>query len=202
MIQANPQLAKTEPAEVLPSLLSESSDRPDLKRTTSDSPTHSRRPTEVVDQLHISNGKRRTSVGDEAEEFYQRQSYTFIPEEPRAYYKRLIELALKAQRRDLPEEEGHDGSLFFGRIRKLLSECAFRWRVHSSSRLSLLVDVVKQMYDDEELDIDDIREAIAMADGWNYSSWPVVDVCLSLSKLISEIPPRSKSGGIARNPTS
>jgi hypothetical protein len=180
MIQANPQLAKTEPAEILPSLLSDS-DRPDLKRTTSDSPTHSRRTTEV-DQLHVANGKRRTSAGDEAEEFYQRQSYTFIPEDPRAYYKKLIEVTLKAQRKELPEEEGDDDSLLLGRTRKLLSECAFRWRVHSASRLSLLVDVVKQMYDDEQLGIDDVREAIAMADGWNYATWPVADVYPALTK--------------------
>ena len=177
MIQANPQLATFQPLEKVSSLLSDPNERPDLKRVVSDNPSIIGRRSSDVEQLTIVNGKRRTSQGEEPDDFVQKQSYTFIPEDPRAYYKRLVELVLKAQRNELPEEEGDDDSLFLERSRKLLGECAFRWRVHSASRLSLLLDVVKQLYDDEILDINDVREAVAMADsGWPYSSWPVADV--------------------------
>ena len=39
MIESNPLLAKSEPTEVLPSLLSDSGEKPELRRTISDSPS-------------------------------------------------------------------------------------------------------------------------------------------------------------------
>ena len=44
------------------------------------------------------DGRRRTSLHEEQDEFVTKTTYTFIPEEPRAYYRRLMELCLKAQR--------------------------------------------------------------------------------------------------------
>ena len=107
----------------------------------------------------------------------QRTTYTFIPEDPRAYYKRLVEIILKFQRRGENDSE----ELFPEDVREVLEECAFRWRVHPASRISLLLDVVKTMYEEEELDIDDIHQSFSMADSWDYASWPVADV---LSQIV------------------
>jgi hypothetical protein len=53
-----------------------------------------------------------------------------------------------------------------------------RWRVHPASRVSLLLEVVRQLYDHEELGIEDINEAFSTADNFDYSSWPTADVSL------------------------
>jgi hypothetical protein len=189
MIQANPQLAKYQSNEVLPSLLSDgekSTEKPEIWRTTSDSSTTQRRSTDI-EQLNIVSNRtsrpdisRRVSLNDEeTDNFIVKSSYTFIPDDSRAYYKRLIEACLKAQKTEpMTEGEYDEGSLLSKSTRTLLNECAVRWRVHPAARISLLLDVVRQMYDHEELDIQDINEAFTIADNWNYSSWPNADVSL------------------------
>lgn len=186
MIELNPKLAKSEPTEVLSSLLSDSGDKPDLRRTISDNPN---RYSVDVEQLNIAtNGRsnrpemsRRVSLNDEHEEFVK-NPYTFIPEDPRAYYRRLLELCLKAQRHEQVRQDDEE-SLLSNATLQLLNECAVRWRVHPAARIALLLDVVRQLYGNEELGIGDIHEAFAMADNWNYSSWPNADVVSLLSKL-------------------
>lgn len=180
MIQANPQLAKSEPTAVLPSLLSEFEDKNDLRRTTSaDSAPNIRQSMYGVEDLNIaSNGRRpegfRRVSQEDVDEFVMRSSYTFIPEDPRAYYKRLVEMCVRAQKST--SEDGVEDSLLSPSALALLNECAVRWRVHPASRISLLLDVVRQMYDHQELGIQDINEAFALGDNWDYSSWPVADV--------------------------
>ena len=185
MIEANPKLAKSEPTEVLSSLLSDSGDRPDLRRTVSDYPNRS--PIDA-EQPYVINGRhtrpdmpRRTSLNDENEE-YVRNQYTFIPDDPRAYYRRLLELCLKAQTHEQVRQNDED-TLLSSATLQLLNECAVRWRVHPAARIALLLDVVRQLYGNEELSIGDIHEAFAMADNWNYSSWPNADVASPISKL-------------------
>lgn len=181
MIQANPQLAKSEPTAVLPSLLSDSEDKNDLRRTTSADLIPSLRQSMYVEDLNIaSNGRRPEGVRrvsqDEIDEFVSRSSYTFIPEDPRAYYKRLVEMCVKAQK--TAAADGEEDSLLSSSSLALLNECAVRWRVHPASRISVLLDVVRQMYDHQELGIQDINEAFSFGDNWDYSSWPIADVSL------------------------
>src|SRR5579859_2620731 len=136
MIQANPQLAKSEPISVLPSLLSESEDKNDLRRTTSaDSTPNVRQSMYGVEDLNIaSNGRRpeafRRVSQEDVDEFVTRSSYTFIPEDPRAYYKRLLEISVKAQKS--AATDGED-TLLSPTSLALLTECAVRWRVHPAS---------------------------------------------------------------------
>lgn len=185
MIQANPQLAKSEPTAVLPSLLSESEDKNDLRRTTSADSTQILRQSMYVEDLNIaSNGRRPEGIRrvsqDEIDEFVTRNSYTFIPEDPRAYYKRLVEMCVKAQK--TTSAGGEEESLLSPSCLALLNECAVRWRVHPASRISLLLDVVRQMYDHQDLGIEGIHEAFSFGDNWDYSSWPIADVSSPLIK--------------------
>jgi len=184
MIESNPLLAKSEPTEVLSSLLSDSGEKPELRRTISDtsSITGPRHSTDI-EQLgittngkpHRPDGRRRTSLHEEQDEFVTKTTFTFIPEEPRAYYRRLIELCLKAPKNEEDGDEAEE-SLLSNATMALLNECAVRWRVHPAARVSLLLDVVRQLYDSEELGIQDINEAFSIADYWNYQAWPNADV--------------------------
>lgn len=182
MIQANPQLAKFQSNEILPSLLSDVAEKPEIRRTVSGDPAPLRRSSDV-EQLNIIGNRlsrpimnRRVSLEDEDDDFVQRSTYTFIPDDPRAYYKRFIEVCLKTQKANPTDEDDEDGSLLSISTRLLLNECAVRWRVHPAARISLLLDVVRGLYVDEELGIEDINEAFTIADNWDYSSWPNTDV--------------------------
>src|SRR5436190_8721571 len=77
MIQSNPELAKSEPTEVRPSLLSDG-DRPELRRSTSDTASiiGSRYSTDIEQLNTSSNGKynrqdrpRMSSMTDDYDEF-------------------------------------------------------------------------------------------------------------------------------------
>lgn len=184
MLESNPLLAQSEPVEVLPSLLSDptSPDKLDLRGVVSENSSSAGMKGMEVEQLTIAtNGKngrpeikRQVSTGEEGE-VVGRHNYTFIPDDPRAYFRKLIELCLKA-RRNMEQEEQQDGSLVSPITRLLLNECAVRWRVHPATRIALMLDVVRELYDNQELDIQDINEGFTMADNWNYSSWPTTDV--------------------------
>ena len=116
-------------------------------------------------------------MNEDYDDFIQKTNYTFIPEDPRAYYRRLIESCLKAPNNDVEEEEAGESLLSNSKM-ALLTECAMRWRVHPGARVALLLDVVRQLYDSEELSIHDLSEAFSIADFWNYPSWPIADVTL------------------------
>jgi hypothetical protein len=184
MIESNPLLAKSEPTEVLSSLLSDPVEKPELRRTISDTPfiMGSKHATDV-EQLSVAmNGKpyrpdglRRMSLHEEQDEFVPKTTYTFIPEEPRAYCRRLIELCLKTPKNEEHGDEAEE-SLLSNATMALLNECAVRWRVHPAARVSLLLDVVRQLYDNEELGIRDLNDAFSIADYWNYQAWPNTDV--------------------------
>jgi hypothetical protein len=185
MIQSNPELAKSEPTEVRSSLLSDG-DRPELRRSTSDttSTIGLRYPTDIEQLNTSSNGKhnrperpRMSSLTEDYDEFASKTIYTFIPEDPRAYYRRVVELCLQAQKVDGAGDEEEE-SLLSNAAQELLNECALRWRVHPAAQISLLLDVVRQLYDSDELGIQDIDEAFAVADYWNYPSWPNADVSI------------------------
>jgi hypothetical protein len=197
MIQLNPQLAKFEPMEVLPSLLSDSADKPELRRTVSD---QQQRRSSDVEQLNLArlsrqDGSRWGSALEDADDFVQRSTYTFVPEDPRAYYRRLVEIVLKAQRRD------DFLGLMSDDAREVLNECAFRWRVHPASRSALLLDVVKTMYDDEELEVEEIRQAFQIASDVDHYTFPAADVYSLVASLMTERATQLRLGGYQQNLT-
>jgi hypothetical protein len=178
MVTSNPLLAISEPTEVRSSLLSDSADK-ELRRTISDTPG---RYSVDVEQLNIANGRRpdfhRGISVDEVDEHIAKSSYTFVPDDPRAYYRKLLDITLRAGKAGLGGEE-EEPSLFPPAARGLLNECASRWRVHSAAQSALLLDIVREQYDAGDLDIGDVNEAFSLADDWDYSSWPIADVSVS-----------------------
>jgi hypothetical protein len=178
MVDSNPLLAKSDPTEVRSSLLSEPADRPDLRRTISDTTA---RYTADVEQLNIANGRllrpdwQRGSSVEDIDEHSAKSAYTFIPEDPRAYYRKVLDLFLRARKAGLSDEE-EESLLFSSASIALLTECANRWRIHPAARIALLLDVVREQYDAGDIDIGDINEAFSLADNWDYSSWPTADV--------------------------
>jgi len=178
MVESNPLLAKSEPTEVRSSLLSDTADKNDLRRTISET---TGRYSADSEQFNIANGRQsrpewyRGASAEEMDDYTAKSTYTFIPEDPRAYYRKLLDLTLRAGKSGLEGEE-EDPGLISSASRALLSECATRWRVHPAARISLLLDVVREQYDAGDLDIGDVNEAFSLAENFDYSSWPNADV--------------------------
>lgn len=89
------------------------------------------------------------------------ESYTFIPSDPRSYYRAIIKEALTY---DIADAQQNDGSTeYTGLLSKqshdLLSEIALRWRLPLPSRFMLYLDVIREKYLDQELDLDTLDAA-------------------------------------------
>ena len=178
MVESNPLLATSEPTEVRSSLLSDTAEKNDLRKTTSE--TTGRYSTDV-EQLNIANGRQsrpewhRGASSEEIDDHMAKSTYTFVPEDPRAYYRKLLDLSLRARKAGLGGDD-EDSGLFSPALSALLNECATRWRVHPAARIALLLDIVREQYDAGDLDIGDVNEAFLLADNFDYSSWPTADV--------------------------
>ena len=82
----------------------------------------------------------------------------------------------------------------------LLNECAVRWRVHPGARVLSFSMLSDSCMKTDELGIQDLNEAFAVADYWNYPSWPNADVTIpAFHADMVEILVRPSAGFNARN---
>jgi hypothetical protein len=176
MVQLNPELAKSTPTDLLPSV--GSSVRPTSSRHGSVSSRLS-----LVDYVDV------TAPEDGEEDDIQvGHHFTFIPPNPRRFYKRLLELCLIADLELMlsPEVDDNDevslGILSSAHV-DLLNECAMRWRIGHPYRASCFLDLVKQFYERNDVPLECIPEALqnvvrAMHD-IELDKWTAQDVRVS-----------------------
>ncbi|KAK8187200.1 uncharacterized protein BKA78DRAFT_185659 [Phyllosticta capitalensis] len=166
IIQSNPELAKSTSGAGLPQFKSE-------RGTSSDSGYSeiSRKMSEasdgsyVIDQpvdlsaLNLNDGPEPNEDGI--------TPYTYIPPEPRSYYRAIVKQALTYDLQDGDLEPSTPGSevqsikLLSKESTDLLSEIGLRWRVPQFSRLVLFLDVIKEKYHQQEISLDTLDEAFA-----------------------------------------
>ncbi|MCO5558041.1 hypothetical protein L7F22_011616 [Adiantum nelumboides] len=92
--------------------------------------------------------------------------FTFIPPDPRAYYRRALELCIDydlEQIRYQPEDEEVSLSILSRSHVELMAECALRWRIMGPYRAMANLDVIKYKYDRGEVPLDCISEALSSA---------------------------------------
>lgn len=90
--------------------------------------------------------------------------FKFIPPDPKAYYRRALELCIDQdleQIRYQPEEEEVSLSILSKTHVDLLGECMLRWRIMSTYRIVSNLDVIKYKYDRGEVPLDCVTEALA-----------------------------------------
>ena len=189
MVQFNPELAKSAPSEVLPhmsprpgSVYSVSSGVPQRpsSRATSIS---SRRSVALVGSYAEPNLElvaEQVEVDDEVE---VGQNFTFIPPNPRRFYKRLLEICIQADLEamaSLPEEQEVSLGILSQKHIELINECALRWRIGQSYRVACFMDVIKYKYEREEVPLECIPEGLQMIakamHDMDVSRWPKQDV--------------------------
>ncbi|KAG2005892.1 hypothetical protein CC2G_002258 [Coprinopsis cinerea AmutBmut pab1-1] len=161
MIKMNPSLAKSDRT----SQLQRSSSN--YSNYSASSPTFTGR--------HPSIGSRRSlfDVNDEINPLEDGQDddipvghhFTFIPPNPRKFYKRLVEYCLVADLEVMlsPEVDDND-EVSLGILSPphldLISECALRWRIGHPFRAVCFLDLVRQFYERNDVPMECIPEAL------------------------------------------
>lgn len=142
IMQSNPDLAKSTPGSL-----------PQFQ-----DPTRSHRasymPDTPVDISSLSLGEG----GDPGENIY-----TFIPPDPRSYYRAVLARALTY---DLQDQNTGDTTpealstmLLSKQSTELLNELCQRWRIPASSRVVLFLDVVREKFMDQEINVNTVDSA-------------------------------------------
>ena len=188
MAQLNPELAKSTPAD---SLLggSGSLGRPGSLyspsgRNASISSRHSLYGNPNADLAADEvNDDDEVPVGD---------NFTYIPPNPKKYFKRLLEFCLLADLEVMlsPETEETDevslGILSVPHL-ELLNECAIRWRIGHPYRATCFLDLVRQFYERGDIPMECIPEALhgveRVLDENDLGKWTVQDVRTTSSTL-------------------
>ncbi len=203
MVQYKPELAKSTPADVSPSLRTSShvTTRPGSLYSSFDAaPSASRNPSvssrrsfygigNGIGSGDYSNGSADNDA-DEDDDIQVGHHFTYIPPNPKRFYKRLLEICLLADLEVMlsPEVDDNDevslGILSAPHI-DLLNECAMRWRISHSYRVTCFMDIVRQFYERGDVPLECIPEGLsniqkAMTD-MELENWPTQDVSCSFS---------------------
>jgi hypothetical protein len=183
MVKFKPDLAKSTPSDSYPT--SQNSGVRPVSAYTSTSPNR-----------HSSVSSRRSMYGpsgaspldhyvDEDDEVESGENFTYIPPNPKRFYKRLLECCLIAdlERMLSPEVNDNDevplGILSHAHI-ELINECALRWRIGQPYRSTCFLDLVRSFYERNDVPVECIPEALqAVAKtrhDFDISKWTVADV--------------------------
>lgn len=128
---------------------------PNLAKSTSTGPASQYRSNASVD-LGTDNGQPvdLSGLNINADTADDQASYVFIPPDPRMYYRAILKEALTYDLAD-PEFVPSDGNrLSSKQSAELLAEIGHRWRVPQSSRHVLFLDVIRDAYIDQSVDLD------------------------------------------------
>lgn len=162
IVQSNPELAKSTPGS-LPQFNSNSPDPPvdaELSRTSSGRTDGT---SYVIDQpmdlSTLSLSDENMANADESD------IYTFIPPDPRQFYRFVLEQTLTHDLKDREIEatqatsEGPSMKLLSKQSTELLNEICLRWRIPNFSRLVLFLDVIRSKFVDNEIDLSTVDSA-------------------------------------------
>lgn len=176
IVQFNPELAKSTPNDVLPK---RSSVRPLAGRSASVS---SRKSVVALSQ-NLTDADMEPEEDDD--EVKVGHNFTYIPPNPKKYYKRLLELCLEADLAAMHDPNVNDddqvslGILSPPRI-ELINECALRWRISQPYRAACFLDLIKQLYERTEVPLDCVPEALGgiakVMNEITFEKWPIADV--------------------------
>ncbi|KAG8934303.1 hypothetical protein FRC01_003816 [Tulasnella sp. 417] len=156
MIRLKPDLAKTMPSESATRY-----PQPQRPLSVSLMPAGSE-PSPNIGSI-ISDGDGITS-DDEIE---VGQKFTYIPPNPKKAYKRLVELCLERDLEamvHLPEDQEVSLTILSHQHLDLLNECALRWRISHSYRVTCFLDVIRYKYERDEVPIECIPEGLQMVE--------------------------------------
>lgn len=172
LVQSDPSLAKSNPNSTLPSYKG-AANPPDSgysaisKSLSSQSSGHDSGYLfdQPVDMSSLSLGDD-SPRGSQSGSFDADSSFTFIPPDPRIYYRYVLKEALTHDAEDEElqnSEESATGKLLSKQTSELLNEIATRWRIPHFSRLVLLLDIVRERFQYQQISLDTVDAAFMHA---------------------------------------
>lgn len=112
-------------------------------------------------------------------------NFTYIPPDPKAYYRRTLELCIDFDLEKIkqqPEEEEVSLSILSRQHVELLNQCAQRWRLTSQYRTISTLSTMANRYDRGEVPLDCVSEALTTVQGTlselDAEKWAVSDHAL------------------------
>ncbi len=129
--------------------------------------------------------------------------FVFVPPDPKAYFKRLFEIALEHdydRMRDLPPDEDVSLTILSEVNEELLRDCEVRWRVMPTLKPATFLSLIAHHYHHQGVPEACVAEALAGVDrlaesGFEYDRWPWADVsgarCVPLPSPLALADPRS-----------
>ncbi|KAK1226000.1 hypothetical protein PQX77_000667 [Marasmius sp. AFHP31] len=180
MVQFNPELAKSAPTDALPSPYT-AGVRPG-SMYAHDNP--SRNNSSIGSRRSLYANDYDDTLGGEDDDIEVGHNFTYIPPNPKRFYKRLLELCLLADLEAMlsPDVDDNDevslGILSPAHI-ELINECALRWRIGQQYRATCFLDLVRQFFERNEIPPECVPEALqtvtrALQD-LEMDQWPVSD---------------------------
>ena len=199
MVQFNPELAKSTPADALPPTQANSGRPGSVYSPTSQRDSYygspaSRNPSiSSRHSYHASQGSILASNDpdsasaevEEDEDVPVGHHFTYIPPNPRKYYKRLLEYCITADLEAmLSPAVGDDDEVSLGILTpahiELINECALRWRIGQPYRAACFLDIVRSFYERNEVPLECIPEALQTIAKVQHEAelakWPIQDV--------------------------
>jgi hypothetical protein len=169
IMQSNPELAKSAPGGQLPQFdghppngsTSSDSHYAEMARKLSDPSLTAG--SYVIDQPDISTLSMNEDVLDRSED--GEHAFVFIPPDPRAFYRFIMNEALSHDLRDQTLEPSEATSetpsikLFSKQTTELLNEICLRWRIPYFSRVILFLDVIKEKFLHQEIGLETLDAA-------------------------------------------
>ncbi|KAG8930518.1 hypothetical protein FRC02_004086 [Tulasnella sp. 418] len=109
-------------------------------------------------------------------------NFTYIPPNPKKYYKRLLEICVQFDLEamvNLPEDQEVSLGILSPKHLEVINECALRWRLTHTYRVTCFLDVIKYKYEREEVPIECLPEALQMiqkaVEEVTLEDWPRYD---------------------------
>ncbi|GAA6019542.1 hypothetical protein JCM10207_003737 [Rhodosporidiobolus poonsookiae] len=108
--------------------------------------------------------------------------FTFVPPDPKFYYRRLYSLALEhdyALMSTLPPDQDVSLSILSPQHEDLLRACQTRWRIPNTLRAAQFAGLIAELYKEQGVPEECVGEALETVRReeamWRYPRWPVDD---------------------------
>jgi hypothetical protein len=184
MVKYNPELAKSSLSDNHPASPT-SSARPGSVYSPSGTSRHASISSRLSTQSEYNDNDGYGIDGED--EIPVGHHFTYIPPNPKKFYKRLLELCLVADLEIMlsPEVDDNEevslGILSHPHI-DILNECALRWRLGQQYRATCFLDLVRQFYERNDVPLECVPEALQAMNKATHDleldKWPSHDVRL------------------------
>ncbi|KAG2221341.1 hypothetical protein INT45_014025 [Circinella minor] len=106
-------------------------------------------------------------------------SFAFIPNDPRSYFRLLMSMCIDYDNEVVPDCERAKTSVLSQQSDELLRECWRTWRLSAPFRAVLYLELVRTRFDQNKLDLEDVQDASRALDKVikenNSDSWAIND---------------------------